>query len=250
MKRILLIALISLGIQPAISQSVLLECGQNSGQNFNGWHMSPYTVFDAIEFDEQSVMFFAEHGGNLPVTLTRKVEEIMTYESLSILFNFDVVDNCVIENVMYYTSVDGKTWAPINTSKNNSAITITNSDFNIAYVRATANVQFFDNGKIACNYVKIEGDYNKDETSLALEEITEEPMGEQFFIFSHNHNLNIETAVEGLYEVLITSITGQIVYREQLEGSQRIELPSDMSGVFIVSVIQQNAFQASKKVAL
>tara|TARA_B110000046_G_scaffold182142_1_gene215550 strand:- start:90 stop:317 length:228 start_codon:yes stop_codon:yes gene_type:complete len=72
----------------------------------------------------------------------------------------------------------------------------------------------------------------------------------RFFIFSHQHNINIETALEGSYEVLITSLTGQIVCREQLEGSQRIELPSDMTGLFIVSVIQDNAFQASKKVAL
>ncbi|MFT5820762.1 MAG: hypothetical protein ACI8ZM_002009 [Crocinitomix sp.] len=248
MKRILLIVLISLGIQPAISQSVLFECGQNSGQNFNGWHMSPYTVFDAIEFDEQSVTFFVEHGGNLPVTLTRKVEEIMSYESLSILFNFEAVHNCIIENVIYYTSIDGKTWKPINTSKNNSATKVENADFNIAYVRATANVQFFDNGKITCNYVKIEGETK--ENSLVLEEVNDDSFGEQFFIFSHMHNLNIETAMEGSYELLITSITGQIVYREQLEGSQRIELPSDMTGLFIVSVIQDNAFRASKKVAL
>ncbi|NOQ75178.1 MAG: hypothetical protein GQ574_24405 [Crocinitomix sp.] len=248
MKRILLLVLISLGIQPAISQSVLFECGQNSGQNFDGWHISPYMVFDAVEFDPQSVTFFVEHGGNFPVTLTRKVEELMSYESLSILFNFDVIHNCIIENVVYYTSVDGKTWKPINSSKNNSATTIDNADFNITYVRATANVQFFDNGKIACNYVKIEGE--SEETSLALKEMTGPSFGDQFFIFSHLHNLNIETALEGSYEVLITSMTGQIVFREHLEGSQRIELPSDMIGLFIVSVIQNNAFQASKKIAL
>jgi hypothetical protein len=249
MKRILLVLLISLGVQPAISQSVIFECGQNSGQNFDGWHISPYTVFDALEFDANSVTIFVEYGGNLPVTLTRKVEEIMNYESLSILFNFEAIHNCIIENVVYYTSTDGKIWTPINTSKNNSASTIENTDFNISYVRATANVQFFDNGKIACNYVKIEGT-SEGETSLALKEVSDDPFGEQFFIFSHNHNINIETALEGPYELLITSITGQIVYREQLEGSQRIELPGDMTGIFIVSVIQNNAFQASKKVAL
>ena len=249
MKRILFLMLISCGIQPAISQSVLFECGQNSGQNFDGWHMIPYTEFDDIEFDAHSVTFFVEHGGNLPVTLTKKVEEIMSYESLSILFNFEPIHNCIIENVIYYTSIDGKSWEPLNTSANNRATEVQNSDFDIVYVRATANVQFFDNGKIACDYVKIEGDY-KNEPSLAIEEITEEEIGERFFIFSHQHNINIETALEGSYEVLITSLTGKIVYREQLEGSQRIELPSDMTGLFIVSVIQDNAFQASKKVAL
>lgn len=249
MKRILLLVLLSLGVQPAISQSVLFECGQNSGQNFDGWHISPYTVFDAIEFDAHSVAIFVEHGGNLPVTLTRKVEEIMDYESISILFNFEAVHNCIIENVVYYTSIDGKTWEPINASKNNKSTKVENPNFDISYIRATANVQFFDNGKIACDYVKIESDAVS-ETSLVLEEISEDPFHEQFFIFSHNHNLNIETALQGSYELLITSITGQIVYREQLEGSQRIELPSDMTGIFIVSIIQNNAFQASKKIAL
>lgn len=248
MKRILFLVLVSLGILPATSQSVLFECGQNSGQNFDGWHMSPYTVFDDIEFDASSVMFYVENGGSLPVTLTKKVGEIVNYESLSILFNFEAIHNCIIENVIYYTSVDGKSWNPLNSSQNNRATAVQNSDFDIVYVRATANVQFFENGKIACNYVKIEGDYK--EATLDLEDITEDPIGDQFFIFSHLNNINIETALEGYYELLITSITGQIVYREQLEGSQRVELPSDMKGIFIVSVIQNNAFQASKKVAL
>ena len=249
MKRILILVLIGLGIQPANSQSVLLECGQNSGQNFDGWHMSPYTVFDDIEFDAYSVSFFSEYGGDFPVTLTKKVEEIANYESLSILFTFESIDNCIIENVTYYTSVDGRIWEPLNNSSNNHVSMIENRDLDINYIRATANVQFYENGKVACNYVKIEGD-SQNETSLALEKLPEDPIAEQFFIFNHLHNINIETALEGTYEVLITSITGQIVYREQLEGSQRIELPSDMTGIFVVSIIQDNAFQASKKVMI
>jgi hypothetical protein len=47
---------------------------------------------------------------------------------------------------------------------------------------------------------------------------------------------------------MITSISGQIVYRERVVGSNRIQLPEDLMGVYVVTVLHNNIFQASKKV--
>ncbi len=249
MKRILFLISITLTLQNAKCQSIILECGQNTGNNFNGWYISPYSVFDEIEFDAHSTSFFSEYGGNYAVCLTRKIEEMKSYKMLNLLFTFESINNAIIENVTYYTSVDGKTWSPVNRSRNNNSIYVSNDSLDITHVKAVANATFYNNGKIACNYAKIEGDF-KDEANLTLQKIEEADLEQEFFIFSFEHTLNIETAIERPYEILITSITGQIVYREELEGSSRIDLPSDMSGIFIVSIIQDNAFQASKRIAM
>ena len=77
------------------------------------------------------------------------------------------------------------------------------------------------------------------------EEIVED---DAFYIFNFGRTLNIETKIDEPYEVLITAMNGQVVYRERVVGSNRIELPEDLMGIFIVTVIHENAFQASKKV--
>jgi hypothetical protein len=248
MIRSILILITLLAVQHGIGQTLIYECGQNSGQNFNGWFIPTSSTYDEIEFDETSTAFFIENGGNYPVSLTKKITELEGYKRIYLLFNFEEIDHCEIENVVYYTSEDGKNWNPINESRNNTMVAIANDSLNISYVKATANVNFAKNGKVACNYVKVEGEPAEEEKLeiLTLEEETED----NFFIFSHAHTLNIETALDAPYEVLITSISGQIVYRDQFEGSNRIELPYELNGIFIVSVIQDNTFKASKKVAI
>lgn len=248
MQRLIILLLTSLFTQVIHSQTILMECGQNSGHNFNSWFVHPYPVFDDIEFDEYSTAFFSEFGGNYSVSMTRKIEEMQSYKLLNLLFNFDVIHNCVIESVVYYTSTDGKKWIPINSSRNNVAVNVSNDSLDISYVRATATVNFSENGKLSCNYAKVEGDL-KVESALATIPETN-PDEAEFYIFSFEHTLNIETQIDRPYEILITAISGQIVYREKLEGSNRIDLPSDMQGIFVISIIQDNAFQASKKVVI
>lgn len=256
MKLILFLIAFGAVIPMVNSQSVLLECGQNSGNNFNGWLLGPYDTFDSVEFDERSVSFFSEHGGNYGVTITRQVEELVEYSELHLLFNFEEINNCEIENVVYYTSADGRTWDRVidyssifNPDFNNRSITVFNDSLNIRYVRAVANTSFANNGKLACNYVKVEGE-GKEVPSLSPLVIDEEPLKNSFFIFSFEHNLNIETETETPYEVMITSISGQIVYREKYEGSTRIALPDYLSGIYVINIIQGHSFQASKKVVL
>ncbi|MDA7803190.1 hypothetical protein N8987_01265 [Crocinitomix sp.] len=248
MRQIILILLASLTAANSFSQQIIYECGQNSGQNFDGWFFPSHQSFDAIEFSDYEAACFSEFGGEYAVTLTRKIDAMQSYKVLNLLFNFNVIDNAELLNVTYYTSLDGKRWNPINESRNNRAISVNNDSLNIKYVRATANARFERNGKISCNYAKIEGD--KKTPSLDLLDVQESPIEEQFFIFNYKHTLNIETELELEYEVLITSISGQIVYREKLVGSNRIELPADLTGIFIVSIIEGNAFKASKRVLM
>ncbi len=249
MLRITFLAACLMTISAVNSQTVLFECGQNSGTNFNGWYISPYATFDAIEFNEQSTQFFSELGGTYSVSLTKEIEVLTHYQELSLLFNFEVVDHAQIEQVVYYTSTNGKTWTPLQDSKNNAAIRVFNDSLDIRFVRAEVQATFFDNGKIECNYIKIEGNSKKASPIESLP-IREEDLGETFFIFNHAHMVNIETGLDEPYELLITSITGQIVYREKYEGPQRVELPADFKGIYILSIIQKNEFQASKKIVL
>lgn len=229
-------------------QTLLLECGQNSGRNFNGWFVDNHHPFDAIEFDAHSVAFEHWLGGNFPVSLTKKVEAIKDFDSIRLLFNFEEVRDCKVEDVTYYVSEDGKKWKPIQSSRNNVALAIPNPKHTIQYVRAVANTRFDEDGRVALNYVKIEGEQNPIQNSELTELIREEPI-ENFFIFNFENNINIETNTSAEYDVLITSTTGKIVFRDSYIGSNRIELPHTITnGFYIVAVIQDNAFKASKKV--
>ncbi len=249
MKRMIILMVCIQMMHPLKAQTVLFECGQNSGHNFNGWYISPYAIFDAIEFDEHSAAFFSEYGGTFTVSLSKKIDALVEYQSLNLLFNFEEIHNARIENVVYYTSADGKKWHAVQQSKNNTAIRIANDSLTIQYVRAEVQATFFKNGQIACDYVKIEGE-RKVTSDLAPTPIVEDDWKETFYIFNYLHTVNVETGLESPYEVLITSISGQIVYREQLTGSQRLDLPGDLNGIFIVTIIHDNAFQASKKIVV
>lgn len=249
MRRILIVTLMALSVNVVSGQTTLLECGQNSGQNFNGWYISPHHAFDAVEFDAYSTSFFSEEGGNYAVTVTRKIDAMQSYKRLNLLFNFEAEHNCTVENVVYYISADGKNWTPISASRNNKAVTVTNDSLDITYIRATANTAFYKNGKLSLNYAKVIGDLDMQPEPLVMKQ-NDEIVLDNFFIFNHLQTLNVETSTEKPYEVMITSISGQIVYREQFEGSNRVELPADLSGVFVVTIIQDNDFKASKKIVM
>ena len=249
MTRLLLITIVFINTFTSKSQNILLECGQNSGQNFNGWYVAPQTALDAIEFDDHATYFFSEFGGQFNLSMTKKIEGLTAVDIFTLLFNFEVIDHAIIEHVVYYTSNDGRKWTPISESRNNVAVEIENDDHSIEFVRAVATVSLEDNGKVACNYVKIEEITNETYTDLYEAETPEDEIA-SFYIFNYAHTLNIETTEESPYEVLITSISGQIVFRDEFLGSNRIELPFDLTGIYIVNIIHNNAFQATKKIVL
>ncbi len=233
------------------AQTVLLECGQNSGRNFNGWFLDSHQLFDDITFDAHSVQFEHWLGGNFTVSLTTEVDALNEYDFIRLLFNFEVVNDCEIQDVVYYVSADGKKWNAINDSRNNVAIGIENSDHTIRFVRVVANVDFEEDGRVELNYAKIEGEMHP--TLSASERLSKLPEVEHipsFYLFNYQNALNIETESEIPYELLITSVSGKIVYRSSMNGSKRVQLPADLKGIYVVSVIQENAFKASKKIII
>jgi len=248
MRRIILIGVLSLLTSPIFGQTVVLECGQNSGINFNGWYINQHQVFESIEFDEQSVSFISEVGGNFSVSLIKKVEEMSNYTELNILFTFEAVQNCEIDNVVYYTSADGVNWNPVQNSRNNVAVSVLNKEHTITYIKATVNAQFYTNGKLVCNYVKVEGQLQEETVLATISDDITDDVAESFFIFNYNHRLNIETQQNDLYTIVITAITGQVVFKENFEGSNRIDIPADIQGVYVVSIIQDGEIKAGKKV--
>jgi hypothetical protein len=247
MKRGLAVLIFCLAGSRVIAQDLLLECGQNSGNNFNGWLVDPYSVFDEIIFEETGTTFYSAEGGNFSVSLTKKVEDLNDYQRLSVLFNFEAVKNCVLAHVVYSVSEDGKKWRHLNLSRNNVALTVANDSLDIQYIRATATAEFGNNGSLVCDYVKVEG-FDPITVTMIEEYETEVAEDEAFYIFNFGHTLNIETKIEQSYDVMITSISGQIVYRERVVGSNRIQLPEDLMGIYVVTVLHNNIFQASKKV--
>lgn len=245
----LILSLLALIISGQLAaQELLFECGQNSGNNFNGWYFPNYHAFDELEFGEYDVAFFSEFGGDFDMTLTREIEGLSDFELLHLLFNFEVINNAELIHVTYYTSTDGKNWKSIPSSKNNVVSIIDNQDLQVKFIRATATGRFHQNGKIACNYIKVEGEQPVENLDyLAIADPLPEPA---FLIFNYLHTLNIETSLETNYDVLITSVNGKIVYRSTYNGSNRIELPAELSGFFIVTIIDENMFKASKRIVL
>lgn len=224
---------------------IILACGQNSGTNFNGWYVSPYQT-DAIEFDEQSVRFFSENGGEMNIALYRKVGDLSDYENVHLLFNFEGIQNCSLNRVHYAVSSNGRDWVNLANSTNNTNCMIDATHENIQFIKAIASVQFFKNGILVCDYAKLEGDRKE----MPITEYEEEKEIQIFHLFSHHKTLNIETKSTRQFDVLITAMSGQIMFRETFTGSQRIDLPEHFTGFYVVTVIQDYDFKLSKKIVL
>ena len=48
----------------SFSNQVILECGLNTRNGFNGWSVEPYAAFTNITFTEETVSFYVESGGD------------------------------------------------------------------------------------------------------------------------------------------------------------------------------------------
>lgn len=221
---------------------IILAYGQNSGNNFNGWYVSPYQT-DAVEFDEHSIQFFAENGGEMNIEIYKKVTDLEAFENMQVLFNFEERQNCVLHSVQYAVSSNGRDWINLKNSHNNTNCIINEDIENIHFIKAVANVQFFKNGTLVCDYAKLEGDKKALEIiPIEADEVIE------FNLFNYNKMLNVETQSEQQYEVLITAMSGKIMFRESFVGSNRINLDDFNTGFYIVNIIQGNEFKLSKKI--
>ncbi len=245
MRRIFFLFIIITFSGVGLSQSMLLECGQNSPNNFDGWRIDSYDLFSEVHFESDGISFYSTHGGNIPVSVVKHIDNMVNFEHLNIQFDFNAIKDCTIDNVTYYLSEDGENWTAIQNSHNR----VTSSFVNDAYifVKAIANVNFSSNSQLKLTHAKIQ---EGDEHILTLPEHKKETPANSFHIFSFKHTINIETQLEQPFEVMVTALSGKIIHREIFTGSSRFNLPQHLSGLFIVSIIQDNAFQASKKIAI
>ncbi|MBK7127738.1 MAG: T9SS type A sorting domain-containing protein [Crocinitomicaceae bacterium] len=230
----------------AKGKDILLECGTNTGNGFNGWSIAPYKVFSEVNFSEETVSFYSAAGGDYNITLTRKISALREYAHL--YFNLDVktLQNCAVNGVDIYTSADEKEWTAVKTDQSNYEGEYLNESGH-EFVKIVVNVSFKNDGLIECAYLKIEGENDAEMETVELEDsaITDEP----FFIFSFNRSINVETKREDEYQVIITNLAGQVVYVETTTGSTRIE-PELTDGIYILSVICKNEIAESKKIVL
>jgi hypothetical protein len=247
MRRGILIGLLLLLAGWGRSSEIILACGQNSGNNFNGWELPTYAQFDQVNFTENSIHFYSFYGGNFPVTLERKIEISSDYESITALFNFNAVSNCEIKDVTIYLSENGETWEPLQSSRNNAAsyVRLTKK---YTHVRAIANVAFGKDAILTCDYFKLEG------TKKLFISATPEPLPllveeeKLFTLFHFQNRVNVETQSAEVYEVQITSISGKILHREKYINSVRIDIPDYPSGIYVVTIIQGPKIILSQKI--
>ena len=233
----------------AMADEVILECGQNSGNNFNGWAIPNYHLFDRVDFHENSIEFYREVGGNLPIIVSKKVDDLSEYLNLSILFNFQANYNAEVVMVTYYLSEDGINWVAVEESRNNKAVEISHySDY--TYVKAIANVLMEEDGSVSCDYFKLEGKRPALASNDSNSWLDDEKTAATFKVFPFRDFINIETQSEEVYQIQVTAISGKIIYRETQLGSTRIDLDNASKGIYIVTIIQNNQIVQSQKVAL
>lgn len=228
------------------SKEILFECGANSGNNFNGWSIRPFGLFDAVDIHDHQIEFYSDHGGEFSICLIRKIDEMIGFSTIYVDMNFEALENCQVNYVTVYLSTNGKSWDAISKRADLGTVQITNGRMNYLYVKVVANVTFFSEGRLIFKHAKIQGSYN-----VRMSELEDElePIVEKFFVFSFNKVINIETQNEEEYEVIITNISGQIVYMEKYLGSFRIDF-NYPDGIYIVSIVQDGEVISTKKISI
>lgn len=227
----------------SFSNQVLLECGLSTKNGFNGWSVEPYTAFTSISFTEETISFYVENGGDYSIVLTRKIESMKEFSSLNLSFGFSNFENCKLNHVDVFASIDNKVWENIKIDQTNHETAFENPK-GFRYIKLVANVSSSNNGYLECTYFKLSSD-----EEVAITELEDESIDvkAEFFIFFFNRSVNVETQNELPYDIVFTNLAGQIVYSESSVGSTRIEseLPD---GVYIISVIQNKQVLRTKKV--
>lgn len=250
MKHLFLTAVLLYGAG-IVAQETIYECGTKTGKEFNGWYIEPLNIFSNYSFNGESIDFFSEEPTNITLSFVKRVDDLSDFTDRLVSFDFMYSANSSLEALTLAHSIDGKNWTYLQEHgiKNGAEVAFPNVEIN--YIKAMATVDIGRSGKFGITGCKITGE-PKEENILIEEELPEMEkveVDEPFYIFCFERTINVETQNEQPYEVYITNISGQVVQKEILTGSQRImtNLPE---GIYILSVIQDNKLKTSKKIAL
>ena len=230
---------------------VLFHCGEGSEQGFNGWMVNGLNENSHVYFEQNHLEIFSHEPGSYSVELIKKIDDMVGYNNINVAFDTEEIANCQVNYATAYLSADGKNWTAINKNAKNQMVSAQVEKMNSSFIRLVANITFFSEGRVQFNRAYVTGNYSS-LPQTALSDIKTSPSGvqtsEKFFVFQFEDKINIETQTEDTYELVLSNLAGQIIYRERSIGSNRFEA-NFPKGIYILSIIQNNKLITTKKVA-
>jgi len=245
MKKSVLLIGFSMLLMTGFSKEILLECGIATGKGYNGWYIDPVNNLSDLIFTDETVAFYTEQKGDFTFLMTKKINLFSSYSLLNLEFDFTPIENCKINYVDVYVSEDNKNWRSIQNSNRLYKTTISENVEKISFLRLAVNVSFFGVGSFEATYFKLTGE----NTLVADQNFSEIFVQDDFFIFSFNKSVSIETKDDAIYEIVIINMAGQIVYTEKTTGSSRVET-NFPEGIYIVSIVKDGKIYSTKKLVL
>ena len=243
--------------EDATKMKTLFQCGVGTERGFEGWMLSGLSDETITYFEKDHIEFFQHNPGNYSIGFEKKIEDMIGYTDLRIAATIDAMENCVINYATVYVSKDGKDWCPLNDDVRNSA------DFyaekmEFMFIKIVADITFFQQGRFRMNNAVVYGNYkvrkckpefNLTEMSATASGPAANQLKEEFFVFSYDKNINIETENQDDYEFVLSNLLGQVILKEKSQGSRRFETDVP-DGIYFVTIIQDDKLITTKKVVL
>ena len=237
--------------------TTLFQCGVGTERGFEGWMLSGLSNETHTYFEGKHMEFFQHNPGSYSIGFEKKIEDMIGYTDIRIGTNISDIENCNINCATAYVSKDGKDWIALNDDPRFGS-NFYSEKMEFMFVKIVADVTFFHQGRFRVNRADIYGDYNikKSKPEFELSELAAVAFGpaanlinEEFFVFSYENNINVETKSEKDYDFVLSNLLGQVVLREKSRGSRRFEVDVP-DGIYFVTIIQDDKLITTKKVVL
>jgi hypothetical protein len=232
----------------------LFQCGVGTETGFNGWRVKGTSHETITYYENDHVELFNHHPSNLSISFEKKIDELVGFSELQLSAEIEEMENCVINMATAYLSSDGKDWVALNTDVRNGATSF-NKQMNYLYLKLVANVTFYKEGRFRLNKASVYGDYE----SVKPDPVTDihafgrdsemKTIETEFFVFSFDKNVNIETQSNSNYEFILSNLQGQVIQRSSYNGSKRFET-NVPDGIYYVSILQNDVLIKTKKIVL
>ncbi|MBD3639300.1 MAG: T9SS type A sorting domain-containing protein [Crocinitomicaceae bacterium] len=241
----------------------LFQCGVGTERGFEGWKLNGLSHETITWFEKDHIELFQHNPGNYSIGFEKKIEDMVGYTDLRLSADIDAIENCLVNYATAYVSRDGKTWIPLQKDvRTGSDIYAEKMEY--MFVKVVADITFFQEGRFRMNRLAVYGDYNKrsKKTPLStgvvstknnLTPVSYGPaaiqMKDEFFVFTYDKRINVETRNEKDYEFVLSNLLGQVVFKEKSKGSRRFvaDVPA---GIYFVTIIQDDKLITTKKVVL
>lgn len=243
--------------EDAGKMKVLFQCGKGTERGFEGWMLTGLSHETITYFERDHIEFFQHNPGNYSIGFEKKIEDMIGYTDLCITADVGAMENCNVNYTTAYVSKDGKSWIPLNDDAREGA-TFYSQKMEFMFVKVIADITFYNQGRFRMNKATVYGDYNvkKSRPEFVLSEMATIANGpaahqvyDEFFIFSYENNINIETKNEKQYEFVLSNLLGQVIHQEKSKGSRRFEVDVP-DGIYFVTIIQDDKLITTKKIVL